>query len=97
MDLLHLIDPLTAIFWFVLGSGLIVLEILMPAFLALGFGFGAWIMALALFFTSPSWLTAAFAFMAWAVISAGVWVVLRLIFRNSHSDKGPYDGDINEY
>ncbi|QDY70422.1 NfeD family protein [Qingshengfaniella alkalisoli] len=97
IDLVGFINPHTAIFWFVFGAALIVLEILLPSFLALGFGIGAWIVAVVLYFLDPAEGSAPFIFMSWALLSAAVWIVLRKIFRNRAADEDPYDGDINEY
>lgn len=98
MALANLIDPLTPLFWFVAGAVLLALEILLPAFLALGFGIGAWVLAGLMVFVLPGdMLSVPMALMLWALLSGAAWVVLRIVFRNRFSGSKGSNGDINEY
>jgi membrane protein implicated in regulation of membrane protease activity len=97
MDVLGLIDPLDPLFWFVAGAALLVVEVLMPAFLALGFGLAAWVMALLMLVLPAETLSGAGAMMVWAVLSAVTWILLRIVFRNRFSGNKAGEGDINEY
>lgn len=95
--MLELLNPNSAIFWFAAGTALLILEVLMPTFLALGFGIGGWMVALALWAAPHDYFSLPVIFLVWATLSAGSWLVLRLIFRNKHSGSDGKDGDINEY
>lgn len=98
MQLASLLDPTNPVFWFVAGALLFGLELLMPAFLALGFGIAAWVMAALLTFAIPDGaLSGPFILMIWSLLSAASWVALRVIFRNRYSGTKPEDSDINEY
>lgn len=97
MNLGSLVDPTSALFWLTAGAGLLIVEILMPTFLALGFGIGAWVVAGVVFFAPVANLSLPALLLIWAVASAVTWIALRLVFRNRFSGTDGHDGDINEY
>lgn len=93
-----LLDPTSWLFWFVAGALLFVIEVLMPTFLALGFGIGAWIVSVLIFFALPSEMVSPpIVFLIWAALSALSWIFLRVVFRNRYSGNKASEGDINEY
>lgn len=93
----ELFNPNSAIFWFAIGTALLILEVLLPMFLALGFGMGGWIVALAIWLAPDNYFDLPTILLIWALLSAGSWLALRIIFRNKHSGSDSQDGDINEY
>lgn len=95
--MLELFNPNSAIFWFALGTALLILEVLLPTFLALGFGIGGWIVAITIWLVPADYFTLPVIFLMWAILSAGSWLALRTIFRNRHSGSDGKNGDINEY
>lgn len=98
MSVFSLLDPTSWLFWFAAGAILFVIEVLVPSFLALGFGIGAWIVSALIFFALPSdMISAPTILMIWAVLSALSWIVLRVVFRNRYSGNTVSKGDINEY
>ena len=97
MAMLEFLNPNSAIFWFAVGTALLILEVLIPVFLALGFGMGGWIVAIAIWVAPDDYFSLPMLLLIWAVLSAGSWLALRLIFRNKHSGSDGKDGDINEY
>jgi membrane protein implicated in regulation of membrane protease activity len=98
MDLIEFISLSSWSFWFAVGAILFVIEVLMPTFLALGFGIGAWIVAFLIAFLWPvDWQTAPAVLALWATCSALSWIGLRLVFKNRFSGSDFDDGDINEY
>lgn len=92
-----LIDPTSALFWVTAGAALLTLEIILPSFLALGFGIGAWVVAAVAFFAPDAQLSLPALLLIWAVASAVTWIALRIVFRNRFSGTDGRDGDINEY
>lgn len=85
-------------FWFAVGAILLIVEVLVPTFLALGFGIGAWcVSALIAFVLPPDWISAQFMIVLWAALSALTWMVFRIAFKNRFSGNEADDGDINEY
>ena len=92
-----LLNPSSAVFWFAAGTALLIIEVLVPTFLALGFGIGGWIVAIAIWIAPNDYFSMPVIFLMWAALSAGSWLALRLIFRNKHSGSDGKDGDINEY
>ena len=97
MNLGTLLDPTSALFWITAGAALLILEVLMPAFLALGFGIGAWVVAVVLLIAPAGMLSVSALMLVWAVASAASWIILRLIFKNRFSGSDGSEGDINEY
>ena len=98
MEVFALLDPTSWLFWFVAGTLLLVIEVLMPTFLALGFGIGAWIVSALIFFAMPSGtVSTPVVVVIWATFSALSWIILRAIFRNRYSGNKASKGDINEY
>ncbi|MHA6323794.1 NfeD family protein [Roseivivax sp. CAU 1753] len=92
-----LLIPTSWVFWFAAGVALLIIEVLLPTFLALGFGIGAWIVSAMLFFLPSELFTLPVVLLIWAVLSAVIWIALRLVFRNRHSGNKAPEGDINEY
>ena len=97
MNLGTLLDPTSALFWITAGAALLILEVLMPAFLALGFGIGAWVVAVVLLIAPAGMLSVSALMLVWAVASAASWIILRLVFKNRFSGSDGSEGDINEY
>lgn len=98
MDLVELLTPTSWLFWFAAGTALLVLEALIPTFLALGFGIGAWILSALIYFVLPtSMISLPVALVIWAILSALAWISLRIVFRNRYSGNKASRGDINEY
>lgn len=98
MGVFALLDPTSWLFWSIAGALLLVIEVLMPTFLALGFGIGAWIVSALIFFAVPSGMVSApMVLLIWAVLSALSWIILRNVFRNRYSGNKASKGDINEY
>ena len=98
MDLIALLAPTSWVFWFAAGTILLVLEVLVPTFLALGFGIGAWIVSALIYLILPTdMLSLPIVLVIWAVLSTCAWIALRAVFRNKHSGNKAPDGDINEY
>lgn len=98
MGVFALLDPTSWLFWFAAGAILLVIEVLVPTFLALGFGIGAWLVSALIFFALPSnMVSAPTVLMIWAALSALSWIVLRVVFRNRYSGNKASKGDINEY
>ena len=95
--MLELLDPNSAIFWFAVGTALLIVEALLPTFLALGFGLGGWAVAVLIWLAPTNHPSLPLILLIWAVCSAGSWLLLRLFFRNKHSGADGKDGDINEY
>lgn len=85
-------------FWLVAGIALLVIEILTPSFLALGFGVGAiCVSALIAFVFSENWLSGSLVVTIWALISGMTWIGFRIVFKNRFSGNDADDNDINEY
>lgn len=97
MNLGTLLDPTSALFWITAGAALLILEVLMPAFLALGFGIGAWVVAVVLLIAPAGMLSVSALMLVWAVASAASWIILRVVFKNRFSGSDGGEGDINEY
>ncbi len=97
MNLGTLLDPTSALFWITAGAALLILEVLMPAFLALGFGIGAWVVAVVLLIAPAGMLSVSALMLVWAVASAASWIILRVVFKNRFSGSDGSEGDINEY
>jgi inner membrane protein len=95
--MLELLNPNSAIFWFAVGTALAIVEVLLPSFLALGFGIGGWLVAIAIWVAPSNFFQLPVLLLIWAIFSAGSWIVLRSIFKNKHSGSDGKDGDINEY
>ena len=95
--MLELLNPNSAIFWFAVGTALVIVEVLLPSFLALGFGIGGWLVAIAIWVAPSNFFQLPVLLLIWAIFSAGIWILLRYIFKNKHSGSDGKDGDINEY
>lgn len=82
--------------WGVAALALIVIEMLAPGFIALGFGIGAGIIA-ALFFVAPKLVIApSLLALLFALLSLGAWLVLRRVFALPKGQVKKFDHDIND-
>ena len=86
--------------WAAFALVLVILEILVPAYLFLGFGIGAGVTGLILWIGGPlaaiftgswAWTVAGF-----AVVSLVAWVLLRSVLGVTRSQVKTFDDDINE-
>lgn len=85
------------IWWVWLAAALLlaILEILVPAFLFLGFAIGAALVGLAML--GPlALLSPAMILLIFAGLSLAVWLMLRKIFALPHGQVKRFDRDINE-
>ncbi len=85
--------------WWIWGVAALVLvgvEILVPGFIALGFGIGAAIIA-ALFFVAPEMAVApSLLALLFAILSLVAWLVLRRVFSLPTGQVKKFDHDIND-
>ncbi|MBT8154042.1 hypothetical protein KMP13_09055 [Epibacterium ulvae] len=85
--------------WWIWGVAALVLvgvEILVPGFIALGFGIGAAIIA-ALFFVVPETTVApSLLALLFAILSLAAWLVLRRVFSLPTGQVKKFDHDIND-
>lgn len=88
---------LLAIWWVWLSAALVLalIEVLLPAFVFLGFAIGAAVMAILVLFL-PVTLSAPVALAIFAGLSLIAWIALRLIFRNQRSGARFFQHDIND-
>ena len=90
--------------WWIWGAAamvLVILEVLLPSYLFLGFGIGAGVMGLGLWVGGPlsgffngsfAWTMAAF-----AVVSLISWITLRLALGVTKTQVKTFDEDINDH
>lgn len=90
-------DLQNPLIWLIAAVILGVAELLLPSTIAIGFGLGALVAAVALWVLGPGVMGTPGLLLLWAVGSGLCWIALRLLFRNRVSKDDPYDGDINEY
>lgn len=87
-------------FWGALAMVFVILEILAPAYVFLGFGVGAGILALGLGFGLPpaSWIGTSLPWLlvAFAVISVVAWLLLRLLPGVERTKAKIFENDIND-
>lgn len=88
---------LLAIWWVWLSAALVLalIEVLLPAFLFLGFALGAAVMAILVLFW-PGTLSAPVALAVFAGLSLIAWIILRVVFRNQRSGARFFQHDIND-
>ena len=86
--------------WAAFGLGLVILEIMAPGYVFLGFGIGAGVMGLAFWIGVPvatafvgSWAWTAAGF---AIVSLIAWITLRSILGVTKSQVKTFDEDIND-
>jgi membrane protein implicated in regulation of membrane protease activity len=80
--------------WMAFGLVLVIVEIIVPGFIFLGFAIGAAVVALMLAFGFV--LTLAWSLVVFAAISAVAWVVLRQVFGVRKGQLKTFEHDINE-
>lgn len=80
--------------WLAFGLGLVIVEIMVPGFIFLGFAIGAAVVALLLAFGFV--LTLAWSLVVFAAISAVAWVALRQVFGVRKGQLKTFEHDINE-
>ena len=81
--------------WAILALALAFLEIIVPAFVFLGFGIGAMLTALLLLVgLAPS---GAGLLLTFAVLSLISWLALRHFFKPKHNHVKTFDRDINDH
>lgn len=83
--------------WGIAAAGLVVLEILVPVFVLLGFGIGAAGMALLLAIFGPGMFfgSASFAILVFALLSLAAWLALRHFFKLRKGQVKVFEDDIN--
>ncbi|MQQ07436.1 hypothetical protein GFB49_03135 [Epibacterium sp. SM1979] len=82
--------------WGIAALALIVIEVLAPGFIALGFGIGAGIIAV-LFLVVPDLVVApSLLVLLFAVLSLAAWLVLRRVFSLPNGQVKTFDHDIND-
>jgi membrane protein implicated in regulation of membrane protease activity len=86
--------------WGAFALALVILEILVPAYVFLGFGVGAGVIAAILWIGGPAaaLLSGSWAAMlaGFAVISLAAWVALRRLLGITRSQVKTFDEDIND-
>lgn len=86
--------------WAVAAIGLAVLEIVVPAYLFLGFAGGASVVAILFGFGGPmaAWMAASlpFTLLLFAVVSLLAWVGLRKVLGVQRGQVKTFDTDIND-
>ncbi len=90
--------------WWVWGGfalGLVIVEVLLPSYIFLGFGIGAGVMSLLLWIGGPiaalftgSWPVTAAGF---AVVSLIAWVLLRSVLGVTKTQVKTFEDDINDH
>ena len=83
-------------FWLSLAALLLILEILTPAAIALGFALGATVIAVALFFEVSMLENPVMLLLAWSIASLFSWGILKVFFFNKAASRHAEQGDINE-
>lgn len=86
--------------WAALAIALVILEVLLPTYVFLGFGIGAAVMALILWVGGPlggffaaSW---AWTLVGFALVSLAGWIGLRAVLGVTKTQVKTFDEDINE-
>ncbi|MEM6307481.1 MAG: hypothetical protein AAF701_05805 [Pseudomonadota bacterium] len=84
--------------WAIFALALVILEILAPAFVLLGFGIGAGVISVVLLIGGPGlfggslpWILTVF-----AALSLAAWIGLRQIFKLPKGQVKTFDHDIND-
>ncbi len=80
--------------WLAFGLGLVILEIVVPGFIFLGFAIGAAVVGVMLAFGVV--LSLAWSLVVFAAISAVAWVALRQVFGVRKGQLKTFEHDINE-
>lgn len=84
--------------WAIFALALVILEIVAPAFVLLGFGIGAGIIAVALLIFGGSLFggSASLMFAIFAGLSLIAWLVLKQMFKAPTGQVKTFDHDIND-
>jgi membrane protein implicated in regulation of membrane protease activity len=82
------------LFWFLLGLGLFLLELLIPGFFIFFFGLGAWVTALVCLFTNPGINLQIIIFAVVSVIS--LIALRRIIQKKFFFNKGTLSEDVED-
>lgn len=82
--------------WGVAALGLLLLEILLPGFIALGFGIGAGVIALMFLLLPDLAIAPTVVLLLFAVLSLAAWLILRRAFSLPHGQVKKFDHDIND-
>ncbi len=80
--------------WVCFGVGLVIFELLLPAYFFLGFGIGAVLTGITLLFGVT--VSAQNMFLLFACLSFVSWYALKRVFRHPKSDVKTFDHDIND-
>jgi membrane protein implicated in regulation of membrane protease activity len=83
------------LFWFVLGFGLFLLELVIPGFFIFFFGLGAWVTALICLLGSPDSVTN-LQIIIFAVTSVLTLVALRRIIQKKFFNKGTQSDEVED-
>ena len=84
--------------WAIFALALVILEIMAPAFVLLGFGIGAGGIALLLLIGGPALFGGSlpWVFAVWAVLSLIAWIALQQVFKMPRGQSKTFDHDIND-
>jgi membrane protein implicated in regulation of membrane protease activity len=83
--------------WLILAVGLLIVELIAPTQIAIGFAMGALLVSGGIY-ASFSWLNSTLiVLLTWIFLSFISWVLMRLLFKNRGIKSKIEKGDINEY
>lgn len=82
--------------WGIAALSLVVVEILLPGFIALGFGIGAGLIAVLLLIVPDLVVAPSLLILLFAVLSLAVWLMLRRMFSLPTGQVKTFDRDIND-
>lgn len=82
--------------WGIAALSLVVVEILLPGFIALGFGIGAGLIAVLLLIVPDLVVAPSLLILLFAVLSLAAWLMLRRMFSLPTGQVKTFDRDIND-
>jgi inner membrane protein len=92
--MITIISSKPELFWFILGLGLFLLELVMPGFIIFFFGLGAWITALVCLIAQPG---VNLQIIIFAISSVLLLIALRRIIQNKFlNSKGTHTDDVDD-
>lgn len=87
----------THFFWLSLAVSLLIIELIAPTQIAIGFSMAAFIIAGGVYL-DLSWLSDTLLILpTWIGLAFLNWVLLRMVFKNRATNAGIEKGDVNEY
>ena len=81
------------VIWFLIGLGLIVLELIVPGFVLIFFGIGAWVTALVCLFFGIELNTQLLVFLGSSLLSLAL---LRRVLKKRYMDRNAQDADLED-